>query len=177
MNDTIINLVKTDLHRYLLSEGEIGHRLPDAPDIEDKWEGIAQAYIPDGIREFADYPTASLGWMMYVGMAVAKYWDGEWDIYDKLDNIYLYLRDKEGYDSMDEYIRRDVLMLTGTDYKQTEILVSECASRTYATLRRQHIEPGTREAFHAYVDCLHQLYLMGAAIQLHRMGYKMTQVQ
>ena len=27
---------------------------------EDKWEEIAKAYIPDGIREFQDYPLASL---------------------------------------------------------------------------------------------------------------------
>ena len=27
---------------------------------EDKWEEIAKVYIPDGIREFQDYPLASL---------------------------------------------------------------------------------------------------------------------
>ena len=30
------------------------------------------------------------------------------------------------------------------------------------------------EAFNAYVSCLHQLYLFGAAMQLNRMGYHMT---
>ena len=32
------------------------------------------------------------------------------------------------------------------------------------------------EAFNAYVACLHQLYLMGAAMQLKRMGYHMTKM-
>lgn len=127
----------------------------------------------DGIREFRDYPTVSLGWMMYVGMAVAKFWDEEWEIYGNLEDLYLYLRDKEGFDSMDEYIRRDVLQLHTPDYDTTEALVQSCAEMAYSTLRHENIEPGTQQAFEAYVACLHQLYLMGAAVQLYRMGYKM----
>ena len=33
-----------------------------------------------------------------------------------------------------------------------------------------------RQAFNGYVACLHQLYLMGAAMQLKRMGYHMTKM-
>lgn len=111
---------------------------------------------------------------MYIGMAVAKMWDDEWEIYSKVDDLYAYMRDKRGFDSMDEYIREEVLLLSGADYVALEKLVGECASRVYNALRRQNIEPGTREAFNAYVSCLHQLYLMGAAVQLKRMGYHMT---
>ena len=39
----------------------------------------------------------------------------EWAIYSKIENLYAYLRDKRGYDAMDEYIREDVLLLKG-DY-------------------------------------------------------------
>ena len=190
-----------DVHQFLLSMKEIDERLPECPDVEEKWEPIAKAYIPDGIREFQDYPSASLGWMMYIGMAVAKLWDTEWEvmeqreqsdasinsaesrqnstegqIYSKLDDLYAYLRDKRGYDSLDEYIREEVLQLTGVDYTVLEKLVGECASRVYNALMRQRIEPGTKEAFNAYVSCLHQLYLMGAAMQLKRMGYHMTKM-
>ena len=190
-----------DLHQFLLSMNEIDARLPECPDVEEKWEQIAKAYIPDGIKEFNDFPSASLGWMMYIGMAVAKFWDAEWEvteqreqsgacsdsaesrrnstegqIYSKIDDLYAYMRDKRGYDSMDEYIREDVLLLRGDDYTVLEKLVEECASRVYNTLRHQNIEPGTKEAFDAYVSCLHQLYLMGAAMQLYRMGYHMTKM-
>ena len=75
---------------------------------------------------------------------------------------------------MDEYIREDVLQLQGNDYTALEKMVGECASRVYNALMRQRLEPGTKEAFYAYVACLHQLYLMGAAMQLKRMGYHMT---
>ncbi len=190
-----------DLHQFLLSMNEIDVRMPECPDVEEKWESIAKAYIPDGIREFQEFPSASLGWMMYIGMAVAKLWDTEWEvmeqrelsdacidsaesrqnstggqIYSNLDNLYVYLRDKRGYDSMDEYIREEVLQLAGVDYTALEKLVGECASRVYNALMHQRIEPGTKEAFNAYVSCLHQLYLMGAAMQLKRMGYHMTKM-
>ena len=144
-----------DLHQFLLSMKEVDERMPECPDVEDKWEEIAKAYIPDGIREFQDFPSASLGWMMYIGMAVAKMWDTEWDIYSKIDDLYAYMRDKRGYDAMDEYIREDVLLLQGVDYTVLEKV---------------------KEAFDAYVSCLHQLYLFGAAMQLNRMGYHMTKM-
>ena len=166
--------LRQDLHQFLLSVDEVDERLPECPDVEDKWEAIARAYLPDGIREFQDFPSASLGWMMYIGMALAKMWDTEWEIYSKIDDVYAYMRGKRGYDGLDEYIREEVLLLSGADYVGLEKLVGECASRVYNALRRQNIEPGTREAFNAYVACLHQLYLMGIAVQLKRMDYHMT---
>ena len=86
------------------------------------------------------------------------------------------MRDKRGYDAMDEYVREEVLLLKGADYTVLEKLVGECASRIYNALLRQNIEPGTKEAFNAYVASLHQLYLMGAAVQLKRLGYHMTKM-
>ena len=169
-------LLNKDLHKFLLSLKEVDERLPECPDVEEKWEEVAKAYIPDGIREFQDFPSASLGWMMYIGMAVAKMWDTEWEIYSKIEDLYAYMRDKRGYDSMDEYIREEVLLLQGDDYIVLEKLTGECASRVYNALRRQNIESGTKDAFNGYVVCLHQLYLMGVAVQLKRMGYHMTKM-
>ena len=154
----------------------VDERMPECPDVEEKWEEIAKAYIPDGIREFQDYPSASLGWMMYIGMAVAKMWDTEWEIYSKIEDLYVYMRDKRGYDAMDEYIREEVLLLQGVDYTVLEKVTGECASRVYNALMHQRLEPGTKEAFNGYIACLHQLYLMGAAMQLKRMGYHMTKM-
>ncbi|MDD6744466.1 MAG: hypothetical protein PUE36_00880 [Bacteroidales bacterium] len=174
--EKIEETLRKDLHQFLLSMKEVDEQLPECPDVEDKWEDIAKAYIPDGIREFQSFPLASLGWMMYIGMAVAKMWDTEWEIYSKIEDLYAYMRDKRGYDSMDEYIREEVLLLRGVDYTVLERVTGECASRVYNTLMHQHIEPGTREAFNGYVASLHQLYLMGVAAQLKRMGYHMVKI-
>jgi len=53
-------ILRKDLHQFLLSMKEVDERLPECPDVEEKWEEIAKAYIPDGIREFNDFPSASL---------------------------------------------------------------------------------------------------------------------
>lgn len=172
--NTFENDIHNDLYLYLLGKGEIDERLPECPDVEDKWKEIAEAYMPDGIREFNDYPTVSLGWMMYTGMALARYWDTEWEVYAKVENLYLYLRDKRDFDHMDEYIREEVLQLSGEAYLDTEKLVGECASRVYNHLRRMVIEPGTKAAFETYISALRQLYRMGIAVELHRLGYHMT---
>lgn len=165
-----------DLHQYLVGLKEVDERLSECPDVEGKWEDIAKAYIPDGVKEFNSFPQASLGWMMYIGMAVAKMWDTEWEIYSNLGNIYTFMRDKRGYDAMDEYIREEVLRLRGTSYDALEKLVGECASRVNNALMHRNYEPGTRSAFEGYVACLHQLYLFGAALQLKRMGYHMEKI-
>ncbi len=177
MTDKFESAIHDDLHQYLLSEGEVDSRLPECPDVEDRWPAIGNSYIPDGAREYRDYPVASLGWMMYLGMAVAKMWDDEWRIYSQIDDLYLYMRDKRGYDALDEYISEDVLMLRGEDSVRLSALVSECAARVNAAMMRQRIEPGTREAFAAYVACLRQLYLFGVAVQLKRMGYHMERLR
>ena len=108
---------------------------------------------------FQDFPSASLGWMMYIGMAVAKMWDTEWEvmeqreqsdaridsaesrqnstegqIYSKIEDLYAYMRDKRGYDQMDEYISEEVLLLQGVDYTILEKVTGECASRVYNAL-------------------------------------------
>lgn len=167
---------KEDLATYLQGKDLVDMMLPDIADMEEKWLGIAEAYLPDGMREFADYPTVSLGWMMYIGMAIAKYWDEDWELYNKVENLYTYLRDRIDYDHMDDYICEKVLLLTADEHKTLADMVGKCAARTNSLLRHLPIAPGSKDAFQAYLAALHQLYFMGAAIQLKRMGYHMTKI-
>ena len=167
---------KEDLTTYLQGKDLVDMMLPDITDMEEKWLGIAEAYLPDGMREFADYPTVSLGWMMYIGMAIAKYWDEDWELYNKVGNLYTYLRDRIDYDHMDDYICEKVLLLTADDHKTLAEMVGKFESRTNSLLRHLPISPGSKDAFQAYLAALHQLYFMGAAMQLKRMGYHMTKI-
>ena len=164
------------LANYLLGKGVIDNHLPDAPDITERWEGICQAYLPDGVREFNGYPTVSLGWMMFIGMAVAKMWDEDWEMYSKFNDLYAILRDQRGYDNMDEYICQDVLKLLPEDEAKVSKLVGDTSDLVRNALVHEGFENGTPEAFNAYVRCLHQLYYFGAAVELRRMGYHMTKL-
>ena len=165
-----------DLHRFLMERDAVDERLPECPDVEGKWTAIAEAYLPDGAREFANYPVASLGWMMFVAMAVTKFWDVDWERYDKVDDLYLMLRDKRGYDNLDEYILDEVLDLHGDAADQMQELVGDCAERTKRAIYGLDIEPGTVEAFKAYVGGLQCMYQMGMAVQLKAMGYQMVRL-
>ena len=114
-------ILRKDLHQFLLSMKEVDERLPECPDVEEKWEEIAKAYIPDGIREFQDFPSASLGWMMYIGMAVAKMWDTEWEIYSKIEDLYADIRDMKRL-----YIERFYLNRADNEYPMTVYIFGKC---------------------------------------------------
>ena len=175
MEDFAATLLE-DLHRFLAGRDAVDERLPECPDVEAKWPAVAEAYLPDGVREFASYPIASLGWMMFIGMAVAKYWDTDWEKYDQVEDLYTLLRDKRGFDNLDEYIMDEVLDLHGDAAEATQELVGDCAERVKRAIFRQDIEPGTVEAFKAYVAGLQVMYQMGMAVQLNSMGYHMTKL-
>ncbi len=169
-------LIRTNIAGYLQRKNEVDEHLPEAPDIEGLWPKIGESYLPDGMREFNDYPTVALGWIMYVGMAIAKYWDEDWELYRKVPDLYVYLRDKIDFDHMDDYIREKVLMLDAAQADVLQAIVGETSARVYNQLCHFNFEPGTERAFRGFVAALHQMYLMGAAMQLKRMGYHMTQL-
>ena len=176
-NKKPIELVfKEDLHQYLLSVGRIDERLPEAPDIETLWAKIGESYLPDAMREFGKYPTVALGWIMFVGMAIAKYWDEDWELYGKVENLYIYLRDRIDFDHMDDYICEKVLLLNEEDHKAVTNVVAECASRSYSKLIHLNLQPGSEEAFRGFVAALHQMFLMGIAVELKMLGYHMTKM-
>lgn len=166
----------SQLYQLLQSKKEVDVMEPDATDFESVWQQICTSYIPDGVREFEGYATVSVGWMMYVGMALAKQWDENWLKCKSQPDMYTALRDVRGYDCMDEYISEDVLKLKPNESKALAKLIGECAQMGVHALQREMFEPGSPLAFHAYVRTLHQMYLMGIAVQLLRMGYKMTKI-
>jgi hypothetical protein len=166
--------VRADLKNFLVSKGAMDEHVPECPDVEEKWGEIARSYIPDGAREFKEYPVVSLGWMMFVGMAMAYYWDTDWEANAKRTDYYTALRDKRGYDNLDETVTEDVLGYKGEAAEKVSGLVAECASRVYSMLNREHFEAGTEAAFGAWIAALHQLYLAGMAMELNALGYHMT---
>ncbi len=173
-----------ELLKVCTQQGYLGGQLLPSEDLDNKWQEIAQPYIGDAIKEISAYPTVSLGWMMYVGMAVAHYWDVDWALYGKIENLYEYIRDKRGFDCMDEYIREKVLGLSPNakpaegkaqnDYDATEELVRMLATICLTQIRREQIEPQSPMAYHVYVRTIHVLYIIGASVELYRLGYKMT---
>lgn len=168
--------VRQDLTVYLSAQGVLDKRVPECPDVEERWGEICRAYLPDGIREYQDYPVVSLGWIMFIGMAMAFYWDTDWENYSARKGIYEDLRSLRGFDNMDEAIVEDVLGYRDEEAERVIAIAAECAQRVLSMLRHAHVEPGTETALGCYMAALHQLYLAGMGMELNSLGYHMTQV-
>lgn len=166
--------VHRDLTEFLQKKEALDEHVPECPDVEEKWGVVARAYLPDGAREFKDYPVVSLGWMMFVGMAMAFYWDTDWEKNADRTDFYEKLRDMNGYDNMDEAVVQDLLGYRDEAAEKITELVAECASRVFSLLNHEHVEPGTEAALGCYIAALHQLYLAGMAMELNALGYHMT---
>ena len=166
-----------DLYGYLRTLDLVDERMPEVPDIDDLWFKIGQSYMTDGIREYnTGYPSVALGWMMFIGMAVAMYWDVEWEVYGKVPDLYVYLRDRIDFDHMDDYILDKVLCLDADSRKKMNDAVAESASRTYNMMSHMCLEPGTAAAMRAFTAALHQMYVMGVAVELKALVYHMTKL-
>ena len=170
-----------DIEQMLRSRNDlpIEGPLPQTPDISEQWlDRLAPSYCADAVKEIAQYPLVALGWAMYLGMAMARYWDDDWATYGQHPNLYLHLRDVRGFDYMDEVVRTDLFgykPLT-KEYDACEELVRSCAQMANDQIRHEQIEPSTPLAFHVFARSIKVLYLMGAAVGLTRLGYKNVRV-
>lgn len=165
--------VGAELRGFLTRTGVLDERVPECPDVEERWEAILHSYLPDGVREFAGYPVVSLGWMMFVGMAMAFYWDIDWEDYSTHADIYGELRGLRGFDNLDEAIVEDVLGYRGEDAARVTAIAADCAQRVLSIMNHSGIEGGTATALACYKAALHQLYLAGVGMELNALGYHM----
>lgn len=163
------------LLRMLTSMGHQEGQLLETPDINDTWAKVYQSYLADAVGEIANYPTVALGWAMYLGMAVAHYWDDDWSIYGNVPNLYEYIRDKRGFDYLDEVVSGDILMLKGDECKQKQSVVLACAELTLSHIRAEHIEPQSPRAYYVFARSVSVLFRLGASIELKSLGYKFEQ--
>ena len=161
-----------DLLKMLSGKGFLDKQIMLSDDITDVWAAVAPEYVADSVKEITKYPDVALGWAMYLGMAVAHFWDEDWQKYSSMDSIYIYLRDKRGYDYMDEVVRGEVLGLAGEAFDAAEGIVRTCASHAQSVIRHENIEPQSPMAFHVYARSIRVLFKLGAAMELKAMGYK-----
>ena len=159
-------------------EGFLRGPLLETADLDELWPALAQPYMANAVPDFEQYPLVSLGWMTFVGMAMAVLWDEDWQRYQPLGSaLYTQLRDARGWDELDEYVLEDVLgMLRGSEEaKRYTDLVRRLAELALTQLRHENAEPSSPMAFQLYARTLFGLYRIGVALGLARLGYKLTQ--
>ena len=155
----------------------MGGVLLENDDIECTYvESLAQPYLVDAVREYRQYPEASVAWAGYLGMAVAKCWDADWQAYQQV--TYADLLGPRGFDDLDEHIVREVLGydLDSEPARRIADILSNCAVEAITMIRHEHIEPQSPRAYYVFARTTQVLYRIGASIELFLLGYKLERL-
>lgn len=165
-----------ELIRTCSSLGMLDSQLLNSEDIDLKWKEWAPEYIAEALPEVNSYPEFAIACAGYAGMAVAKWWDEDWGRHH--GTKYESLHGPRGFDDMDEFIVSNILghELNSSEAKQLMNILLVCAQKAVNFIQHEHIESQTVKAFHIFARTVKVMYRIGAAIQLHRLGYRLHKV-
>ena len=76
--DRFENKLQEDLLRLCTSYRMLDGVLLSSEDIDMHWNKLAPEYMADAVPQIADYPTVSVAWAAYLGLAIAYGWDKDW---------------------------------------------------------------------------------------------------
>ena len=96
--------IQNELLRICTQRGMLGGTLLATDDVTEHWDVLAPDYVADAVGQIADYPTVSVAWAGYLGLAVAHGWDTNWEACVRTEYKQYY--GEQGFDDMDEYIVR-----------------------------------------------------------------------
>lgn len=169
-----IDKYRDSLTQYLLEvctgSGYLKGTLLNSPDIDEAWMRYAPSFYGDAVREFNKYPEFCLGCAGYLGMAVAYYWDKDWQKYRTAP--YACFKGERGFDDMDDHIADNILR----DRKHSTPAMESTAAAAYHFLMRESPEPGTADAYRKFLVTEEVMFKTGAAIELCRLGYKFEEI-
>ncbi len=169
--------LQDSLVKLCTDAGMMGGMLLESDDIESKFtESFARPYLTDAIREYQQYPEAAIAWAGFLGMAVAKIWDADWQAYQQVS--YTDLLGPRGFDDMDERILTQVMGYELDSEPAGRIcdILSKCAAEALAMIRHEHIEPASPRAYYVFARTVQVLYRIGASIELFLLGYKLEKL-
>lgn len=165
-----------DMLRLCTSDGMLDGNLLQSEDIDGKWDEIAPEYLADVLRQMNEYPEVSFGWAGYIGMAVAEWWDQDWEKNSR--NGYTVLYGKRGFDDMDDHIVEDILGYTrgSLETKALAGIMFSCARMAMDRIRHEQVESQTEKAFHVIARSMRTMFRVGASMRLFKLGYSMQKL-
>ncbi len=169
--DTFEEKLRSELVKLCRSYMNVDGVMPSSQDVEERWNTLAPEYLHDAVPQISDYPTVSIAWAGYLGMAVANDWDSNWE--ELKERPYSDYYGAEGFDDMDENIMHNILgfLPSSQDEKDAEAMMRRLAQLALTLLHRENIEPQSRSAFYAYTRVVKCMFCIGAALELMRLGY------
>lgn len=175
--DSFEDKLQEELLRLCTSYNMLDGKLLATDDIDNQWNVLAPEYMADAVGQINEYPTVSVAWAAYLGLAIAYGWDTDWDFISKA--AYQSFYGEQGFDDMDEHIVRDLLgiPLDSEEAQNLEGMIRRSAQTAVALIRAEQIEPQSPMAFYVFARAVKVLFRIGAAIELKRLGYKFEKVE
>lgn len=155
-------------------EGLLGGQMLITDDLEEKWKQIAPEYMADAVPEVIDYPTVAIAWAAYLGMGVGLLWDADWENNAQSTETYKLFVTPRGFDAMDEYIMDEYFGVKpeSEEFVKIETFLRNAANTAITFIRKEQIDPQSKEAYQIFADAIAVFFKLGASICLHRLGYK-----
>ena len=174
--DTFENNLLQEMMKQCTSHKMLSGTLLASEDIDERWKEYAPEYMADAVPQVNAFPAAAIAWAGYVGMAVARRWDEDWATY--ATEPYSALQGAGGFDDMDENILQNILHLSLEDEesKKIEDMMRRCANTAITYIRREDTEAQSTKAFYIFARTTRVMFRIGAAMELHRLGYKFEKV-
>ena len=174
--DTFENNLLQELMKLCTSHKMLEGTLLASEDIDERWKEYAPEYMADAVPQVNAFPAAAIAWAGYVGMAVAHRWDENWEQY--ATEPYTSLHGEQGFDDMDENILQNVLHLSLEEEASQKIedMMRRCAHTAMTYIRREDTEAQSTKAFYIFARTTRAMFRIGAAMELHRLGYKFEKV-
>ena len=73
--------LQIELLKLCTSHKMLDGTLLASEDIDERWKEYAPSYMADSVSQINTFPAAAIAWAGYVGMAVAQWWDRDWERY------------------------------------------------------------------------------------------------
>ena len=174
--DTFENNLLQELMKLCTSHKMLEGTLLASDDIDERWKEYAPEYMADAVPQVNAFPAAAIAWAGYVGMAVAHRWDEDWATY--ATEPYEKLHGEQGFDDMDEHIMQNILGLSldSEEAQKIENMMRRCANTAITYIRREDTEAQSTKAFYIFARTTRVMFRIGAAMELHRLGYKFEKV-
>ena len=172
----VIDSLEKRLIELCTSKKVLGGELFIVEELDEVWKKDAPEYMVNAVPEITDYPNVAIAWACYFGLGVATLWDVGWDKY-KDEDLYTMIRDKRGFDQMDEYVTQDLLGCEEKDGLMLSELIGECSDIALTIIRKEGVEPQSTEAFYLFADITKLFFRLGVSLELYRMGYKYHKVE
>ncbi len=183
-NIEICKVLENKLLETAQAKNILGEQFLIVEELDEVWDKCAAEYMADAIPEIPNYPTVAIAWACYFGIGAAALWEIDWNQYKDNPNLYLLIRDKRGFDYMDEYVTEELLISKGEEHNTLEVksdlftqIIADFSNVALNLFRKEGIEPQSRDAFYLFADFTKLFFRLGVSLQLHRLGYKYQKVQ